>query len=131
MASQHQRLVLIACAVVGWALCGAVMGVGMSLTTVENTLIVHAIAAPIIFGTLAAAYFHMFPGASVVRTAVAWVAMVMLLDLVVVAGALLRSLVMFQSPLGTWIPFALIFLSVLTVGEVLASRHHAASHSAA
>jgi hypothetical protein len=85
-------------------------------------LIVHAVAAPLIFGVLAAGYFRAFPDAAVVRTAVAWLAIVMLLDLVVVAGLLLRSLAMFQSPLGTWIPFALIFLSVLAVGEVRANR---------
>jgi hypothetical protein len=67
------------------------MGIGVSLTTVENTLIVHAIAAPIIFGTLAAAHFNMFPDASVVRTAAAWLAMVMLLELIVVAGALCEA----------------------------------------
>jgi hypothetical protein len=131
MACQHQRFVLIACASAGWALCTAVMGIGMSLTSLDNTLIVHAVAAPVIFGTLAGMYFHMFPTASVVRTALAWLAMVMLLDLVVVAGLMLRSLAMFQSALGTWIPFALIFLSVLVVGEVHTSRHRVASHSTA
>jgi hypothetical protein len=98
------------------------MGIGMSVTTLEDTLIVHAVAAPLIFGALAAGYFHAFPKAAVVRTAAAWLAMVMLLDLFVVAGLLLGSLAMFQSPLGTWIPFALIFLSVLAVGDFRSSR---------
>ena len=40
----------------------------------------------------------------------AWTAIVMLLDLVVVAGALQRSLEMFKSVPGTWLPFVLIFL---------------------
>jgi hypothetical protein len=128
MASQHQRFVLIACALVGWALCAAVMGIGMSLTSVENTLIVHAMAAPLIFGALAAVYFRAFPDASVVSSAAAILAMVMLLDLAVVAGLTLQSLAMFQSPLGTWIPFGLILLSVLAVGEIHASRRRRASH---
>jgi hypothetical protein len=58
-------------------------------------------------------------------------ATVMLLDVAVVAGLILRSLAMFQSPLGTWIPFGLIFLSVLAVGEVHASRRRRASHGLA
>jgi hypothetical protein len=91
-APQHRRLALIACAIVGWALCAAVMGIGMSLTTVENTLIVHAVAAPLIFGVLAAVNLRAFPNASVVSTAAAWLAIFMLLDLVFVAGLILRSL---------------------------------------
>jgi hypothetical protein len=31
------------------------MGIGMSVTSLENTLMVHAVAAPLIFGVLAAA----------------------------------------------------------------------------
>ena len=131
MTTQHRRFALIACAIVGWALCAAVIGIGMSLTTGENTLIVHAVAAPLIFGVLAAVYFRAFPDASVVGTAGAWLGIVMLLDLIVVAGLLLRSLAMFQSALGTWIPFALIFLSVLAVGEVRASRSRHAVDSLA
>jgi hypothetical protein len=131
MVAQHQRFALIACAIVGWALCAAVMGIGMSVTTLENTLVVHAVAAPLIFGVLAAGYFHALPDAAAVPTAVTWLAIVMLLDLVVVAGLLLRSLAMFQSPLGTWIPFALIFASVLAVGEVNASRRRLGGKSLA
>jgi hypothetical protein len=131
MVAKHQRFALITWAIAGWALCAAVMGFGTSLTSLENTLIVHALAAPLIFGVLAVGYFHAFPNASVLRTAVASLAIVMLLDLFVVAGALLRSLAMFQSPLGTWIPFALIFLSVLAVGEFRASRRRASGHSPA
>jgi hypothetical protein len=131
MTIQHRRFSLIACAIVGWALCAVVMGIGMGLTTVENTLIVHAVAAPLIFGVLAAVYFCAFPDASVVGTAGAWLGIVMLLDLIVVAALILRSLAMFQTPLGTWLPFALIFLSVLAVGEVHASRRRHAVNSLA
>ena len=105
------------------------MGIGMSLTTIENTLIVHAVAAPLIFGVLAAVYFRAFPDASVVGTAGAWLGIVMLLDFIVVAGLILRSLTMFQSQLGTWLRFALIFLSVLAVGQVHAIRRRRAAHS--
>ena len=33
----------------GWALCGAIMFVGMAITDIQTTLILHAIGAPIIF----------------------------------------------------------------------------------
>ncbi len=54
----------------------------------------------------------------------------MLLDLVVVAGLVERSVAMFESPLGTWILFALIFLSTLTVGQVHAVRHRTGRQTA-
>jgi hypothetical protein len=44
-------------------------------------------------------------------TAVAWTEIVMPLDLVVVAGAIQRSLALFQSVLGTRLPIALNGLS--------------------
>ena len=108
MSAGHQRMVMIACAVVGWALCGAVMGIGLSMTTLETALVVHAVAAPLIFGGLATVYFRAFPQASVGWTAAIWVGMVMLLDLLIVAALVQRSLVMFQNSLGAWIPFGLI-----------------------
>jgi len=42
-----------------------------------------------------------------------------LLDLGIVAGAAQRSLEMFTSVAGTWLPFALIFLATWTTGEIL------------
>jgi hypothetical protein len=116
MRAKHQWVVLFACAVVGWALCGATMGIGLSVTTLENALVIHALAAPLIFGVLAALYFRAFPAAPVVRTAAIWVGTVVLLDLVVVAGGVEHSLAMFGSPLGTWIPFGLIFGVSVAVG---------------
>jgi hypothetical protein len=43
-------LILLAHALIGWALCAATMGIGMAVTTLNNALIIHAIAAPIFFG---------------------------------------------------------------------------------
>lgn len=34
----------------GWALCRATMGIGMAATTFSQALVIHAIAAPLIFG---------------------------------------------------------------------------------
>lgn len=38
--------VIAAHALVGWALCFATIGIGLALTTLQTTLVVHAIAAP-------------------------------------------------------------------------------------
>jgi hypothetical protein len=45
-------LFILIFAFIGWALCGATMGIGMAFTSEGNALIIHAAAAPIIFGTL-------------------------------------------------------------------------------
>jgi hypothetical protein len=47
------------------------MAVGRSLTSLETAMVIHAIAAPAIFGVLAALYFTLFPRASGAATAAA------------------------------------------------------------
>ncbi len=42
-------VIILIFALVGWALCRIVIGVGMKITTMNKTLIIHAIAAPLIF----------------------------------------------------------------------------------
>ncbi|MHA2344468.1 MAG: hypothetical protein ACXADW_21645 [Candidatus Hodarchaeales archaeon] len=55
-----QYLIIIIFGFVGWALCGATIGIGRSVTSMENTLIIHALGAPVIFGTLSFIYFKKF-----------------------------------------------------------------------
>ena len=52
------------------------------------------------------------------RTALIFTGFAMLVDFFVVALLILRSLDMFASLLGTWIPFALIFISTYLTGLV-------------
>ncbi len=82
-------------------------------------MVIHAFAAPVIFAALATAYFRAFPAAAPGRTAAVWVSLVIVLDLFVVAMLVERSLAMFESPLGTWIPFTLIFLATFVTGRLL------------
>jgi hypothetical protein len=103
-------------AFVGWVLCFATMGIGMATTTLNNALIIHAIAAPIIFGAIAWIYFSKFSYTSPLQTALIFVGFVIALDFFVVALLINRSFDMFASLLGTWIPFTLIFLTTYLVG---------------
>ncbi len=82
----------------GWALCGAIMFIGMSVMSLETTLIVHAIGAPVIFFIIS------------------------LVDFFLVALVINKSLEMFQGLLGTWIPFTLIFSSTYITGSIVGSR---------
>lgn len=108
--------------VVGWALCGAIIFIGRSFMDMQTTLIVHAIGAPIIFTLISMLYFSKFKYTSALWTAVAFLAIVVLLDVFLVALIIERSMEMFTSVLGTWIPWVLIFLSTYFTGLAYARK---------
>lgn len=118
----HRWTVLTAHAFVGWLLCGASMWIGMAVTTVENAQIIHAVAAPVVFFLLSWNYFVRFDFSSPLATASFFVAFVIATDVVVVALLIERSFEMFRSPLGTWIPFALIFATTYLTGRWVEGR---------
>ena len=111
-----KTLIVLAHAFVGWMLCAATMGIGMSLTTLNNALIIHAIAAPIFFAGISLVYFRKFNYTTPLQTAFIFIAFVVAMDFFVVAMLINRSFEMFASLLGTWIPFALIFISTYLTG---------------
>ena len=112
-------LIILAHAFVGWAFCTASMLIGMATMSIENALIVHAIAAPIIFTIVSLVYFKVFNYTTPLQTGLIFVSFVILVDFFVIALLVNRSLEMFASPLGTWIPFALIFTSTYLTGTLV------------
>jgi hypothetical protein len=118
--SGRKIIIILVHALVGWALCAATMGIGMATTTLENTLIIHAIGAPIFFTAVSLIYFNKFNYTSPLQTALIFVGFVITTDFFVVALLINRSLDMFASLLGTWIPFALIFSSTYLTGLYVA-----------
>ena len=107
--------------VIGWAACALAMGLLLATRHLGMALVLHAIAAPLIFAAVSRHYFRL-PGAREPRpTAFAFVAIVALLDLVVVAGLIQRSLAMFESIGGVWLPFLLIFVATWMTGEVMST----------
>lgn len=121
----RQLMITALHAVVGWALCGATMGVGLSVASESTALAVHAAAAPVIFALISRLYFKRFHYMDPLQTAVLFVSVVILLDLVIVAGLIQKSLDMFQSLVGTWLVFALIFASTWSTGTLCRRRDHA------
>ena len=115
-------LIILALGLLGWALCGAIMFIGMSIMSLETTLIVHAIGAPVIFSLISLLYFKKFRYTSPLQTAIAFLLVVMLVDFFLVALVINKSIEMFQDPLGTWIPFTLIFLSTYLTGSIVQSK---------
>lgn len=117
---------LVGHAVVGWAVCGGTIAVGREISSMTTTLLVHSIVAPLVFALLSMHFFRRSPAASPLRTTLGFVGIVVALDAFIVAPLIERSYAMFSSPLGTWIPFASIWVSSLLVGE--AWQHRQARH---
>jgi hypothetical protein len=111
---------IAAFAIVGWAICAAAIGIAFGLMTERGALILHAIVAPIAFAGLSWVYFKRFGYTRPLTTALLFVAIVVALDVFVVAILIQRSVVMFASPLGTWIPLLLIFISTWATGNFVA-----------
>jgi hypothetical protein len=116
--------VLLAHALVGWALCGSIIGFGRSVTTMENTLIIHAIGVPVIFSLLSLSYFRFFNYTTPLQTGVIFLAFAIMMDFFVIALFVEKSFAMFASVLGTWIPFGLIFLSTYGAGRYMTRPRH-------
>ena len=121
----------LAAAFVGWFLCFMTMGIGMATLPMDRALLVHATAAPFLFGAVSLVYFSRFGYTSPLATAAIFVGFVMAMDFFVVALLINRSLAMFASPIGTWIPFGLIFVSTWTVGTLVGRRAVSAETGAA
>ena len=114
-----KALIIIIHGLIGWALCGATVGIGRAVTSMEATLIAHAIAAPVIFAILTTIYYKKFGYTKPLTTAIIFVGIVIAMDAGLVAPVFEKSYEMFHSVLGTWIPFGLIFLSTLITGSLL------------
>ena len=105
-----------------WALCGATMGIGLAVTSIDVALWIHLAAAPVFAAGVTWAYFRRFGYTGPFATAAGVLGLIVLLDFFVVA---LRSLEMFRSARGTWIPFVLIFAVTDAVGVAMGRRVHA------
>lgn len=108
--------------VTGWAYCGAIIGIGRQLLPMNTVLWLHVIGAPLGFALLSYLYFRKFPFARPLKTAVAFTAIVAVLDIFIVAPVFERSFAMFESPLGTWLPLIGIFAASLLAGAIMTRR---------
>jgi hypothetical protein len=110
-------VVLLMHGVVAWALCGSIIAVGRGLTSMENTLIIHAFGAPIIAVAVSLVYFKIFNYTRPLQTAIAFLAVIVLMDVFVVALLIEKSFEMFTSVIGTWLPWALISTATYSTGR--------------
>jgi len=105
--------------IIGWAACGIVMFVLLKFTTIYLSLIIHFISAPFIFLAISNIYYTKFDYTSPLVTAIIFTSIVMVLDFFIVAMVIEKNLEMFESVMGTWLPFLFIFLTVWLRGLAL------------
>jgi hypothetical protein len=109
-------------AFIGWVMCAAIMGIGMQIFSMKTTLIIHAIGGPVGFLILSLIYFKNFNYTSPLQTATIFIGFIIFMDFFLVALLIEKSFAMFKSPLGTWIPFALIFLVTFITGLIVTKQ---------
>lgn len=119
-------LILFLHGLVGWGLCGGIIGIGRQLTSMNNTMIIHAIGVPIIFASLSVSYFYKFNYTNPLQTALFFTGFAIFMDVFVIAVFVEKSFVMFTSIIGTWIPFTLIFLATFITGTLIRNRFRTA-----
>lgn len=112
---------LVAHGVVGWALTALALVPLLRAGSVTAALVLHAVAAPLIFVAVSRHYFRARGPRTPLPTALAFTAIVALLDLAVVAGAMERSAWLFARVSGTWLPYALILLATWATGSLMAT----------
>ncbi len=110
---------LVGLALLVWASCGAVMAIGRRLWGLQTALGVHLVAAPAIAFLLSIAHARLDPACDPALRAGVVTALIVALDALVVAPLFERSYDMFKSAIGTWIPFALIFIASWAAGLLM------------
>lgn len=109
--------ILFAHALVVWAICGAIMFIGMAVTTMPVTLTLHAIGAPIVSAIVAYFYYRRFGDLQPLQTAAFFVATALFMDFFLVALVIEQSFEMFASFVGLWLPMVLIFSAAYFTGN--------------
>ena len=117
-----ERGVAIFFGILGQMGCWGLMIGGQAITTLENALIIHAIGAPIVFALVSFVYFKKLDFTKPWVTAIIFVAVVVIMDFFIVSLLINQNFDMFLSPIGTWIPFVLIFASTYLTGTYVRGR---------
>ncbi len=110
---------LLGLGLVLWGACGAVMAIGRRIWSLDTTFHVHLAAAPVFAFLVSTVHKLLAAEFSSLLRAMVLTGLVVILDVVVVAPIFERSYAMFSSFIGTWIPFAAIFLASLAAGILI------------
>jgi len=118
----RKTVIILLHALVGWGVCSAIIFIGRSVTTMQTTLIIHAIAVPIVFGLIAWFYFTRFTYTTPLQTAAIFLGFIIFMDGGIIAPFVEKSFEMFSSFLGMWLPLILIFTVPFLVGSLVTRK---------
>jgi len=112
---------VVAHAVAGSAACAAVMAGSLAVAGPRVAIVLHAIAAPLIFAAIARRYFAARGARAPLPVAIAFTAIAAALDLGIVAGLIQRGPALLGSIAGAWLPLALIFVATWSCGAIMST----------
>jgi hypothetical protein len=112
----YKYSVILLHALVGWAYCGALVGVTRQVPSLRTALIGHTVGAPLGFVLISRFYFRRFAFTTAFQTTSVFLAVVAALDFFLVAAAFEKCYAMLTSVLGTWLPFVLIVTTSYITG---------------
>jgi hypothetical protein len=107
-------------AIGGWTACAAIMAFLMRVASPGLAVSLHALVVPVVFLRVARRYFRPDGAREPLLVALAFAALVALLDLVFVSGAAPEGLAVFRSVLGMWLPLASIVFVTWATGAIMA-----------
>jgi Na+-transporting NADH:ubiquinone oxidoreductase subunit NqrD len=110
---------LLGLALVLWGVCGATIAIGRRIWSLDTTLRIHLVVAPVVAFLVSTVHGLLVPEFDALLRAAVITGVVIVLDAVLVAPLFERSYAMFRSLIGTWIPFALIFLASWAAGILM------------
>lgn len=119
--------ILFAHAFIVWAICAAIMFVGMAVTTMPVTLTIHAIGAPVVSALLAYRFHRKHRGFEPLLVAIFFVGTALFIDFFLVAMVIEKNFEMFASFVGLWLPMLLIFSAAYLTGNYVKERIPSAS----
>ncbi len=102
-----------------WVLCASTVGIGRSIISMENTLIIHLFAAPLFAAAISYVYFKKFNYTSPWATAIIFLAFTFVVDFFIIAPFVENSYEMFSDFMLIWIPWTLAFVSVYLTGRLV------------
>lgn len=105
--------------IAGASVCAALMALLLGAGASTAAIVIHALAAPMVFAWVAVHYFGARGARDPLPTALTFTGLMALFELAVVAGLVQGSLDMLRSVVGSWLPFALVFAVTWAIGEIM------------
>ena len=106
----------------GWSFgrrVASVIAIGRRRLPMQTTLMIHLFLSAVFAFAAAAVHARFWPEIGALERAATMTGVIVALDALVVAPLFERSYAMFRSALGTWIPFAAIFLASWAAGAMV------------